>query len=735
MRFRLSSIISLTILILAVAIKFGNFVVVNQLQLATFDVFQQNHPRPYSPQPVRIVDIDDESLALVGQWPWPRTKLATLTQNLTEMGAAAIAFDVVFAEKDRTSPKQIAELWDDHASLKPLIHQLPDHDALFAESIAQSNVVTGFVLTSQLSRRLPDIKAGYSHAGADPKPFVMPFTGSVNSIRPLEEAAAGNGALNSSPDRDGILRRVPLIFRISDRLIPSLAAESLRIAQGAGSYIVKSSDASGSTNFNENTGITHIKIGGFSVPTDATGTFWMHYTEEVPERYVPAWKVVDATSGLDPALIEGHIVLIGTSAAGLKDIRSTPLNPVTSGVEVHAQALEQILSDSFLHRPDWVEGAEMLGMILIGLALIFLLARLGALWGAVFTAITLTSAIGLCWYLFVHHQLLIDPVTPSLAILMVYFSESLIRYISTEREKRQVRDAFSHYMSPDLVNELAANPDSLKLGGEMKEMTVLFLDIRGFTTISEGFDAQGLTHFINQFLTPMTDVILSHRGTIDKYMGDCIMAFWNAPLDDPDHARHACIASLKMYQALNTLNQQRKEESETENVAFLPIHIGVGLNTGECCVGNMGSDQRFDYSVLGDAVNLASRLEGQSKTYGVDVVIGNATHHAVADMATLELDLIRVKGKTQPEHIFALLGDDSLAARESFQQFRDQFHAMLKAYRSQAWDDARQLLHHCRSFEEVNLQTLFDLYEARMEDYRHQPPGEAWDGVFVATSK
>jgi len=735
MRFRLSLIISLTILIAAVAIKFANFSVVHQLQLATFDMFQQQHPRTYTPQPVRIVDIDDESLALVGQWPWPRHKLAALTRRLTEMGAAAIAYDVVFAERDRTSPTQLAEQWSKSEEITALMRSLPDHDQMFAEAIAESNVVTGFVLTSQISQRLPDIKAGYSHAGADPRPYVMPFTGSVNSIEPLEAAATGNGALNSSPDRDGILRKVPLIFRVGNRLSPSLAAEALRIAQGARSYIVKSSDASGQSNFGENTGITDIKIGAFSVPTTATGTFWMHYTKDVPERYIPAWQVLDATSNLDPALVEGHIILIGTSAAGLKDIRSTPMNPVTSGVEVHAQALEQILAGEFLHRPDWVEGAEILGMLVVGLILITLLARLGALWGAVFTVLVLGGAIGLCWHLFVNHQLLIDPVTPSLAILMVYLSESLIRYISTEREKRQVRDAFSHYMSPDLVAELAENPDSLKLGGEMKEMTVLFLDIRGFTTISEGYDAEGLTHFINRFLTPMTDVILSHRGTIDKYMGDCIMAFWNAPLNDPDHATHACIASLEMYKALDQLNQQRQKEAHTENVTYLPIQIGIGLNTGECCVGNMGSDQRFDYSVLGDAVNLASRLEGQSKTYGVDIVIGEQTCHQVHTMATIELDLIRVKGKTKPERIFALLGDETMAASDAFKALQQQVQAMLDAYRTQRWQAALEALQQCRANPCADVTTLCDLYEGRIRAYQKEPPEESWDGVFIATSK
>ena len=311
----------------------------------------------------------------------------------------------------------------------------------------------------------------------------------------------------------------------------------------------------------------------------------------------------------------------------------------------------------------------------------------------------------------------------------------LIIYLRTETERRQVRRAFSRYLSPAVVEQLAAHPEKLTLGGEMKPMTMLFCDIRDFTTISEKFDAEKLTRFINRFLTPMTDIILEGKGTIDKYMGDCIMAFWNAPLDDPEHAKNACRSALAMRDKLGRLNEVWRADAKSEGRDFAPVRVGTGLNTGVCAVGNLGSDQRFDYSVVGDDVNLASRLEGQSKTYGVDIVIGENTRAEAEDFATLELDLITVKGKTQPTRVYALLGDETLKNDPDFQTLNERHQAMIEAYRGQVWQRARELVDECRALSDSRLVTLYDLYEERIEDYAENPPGADWDGVYVALRK
>ena len=509
--------------------------------------------------------------------------------------------------------------------------------------------------------------------------------------------------------------------------------------QGAQTYIIRASGASGEESFGQVTGINNVRIGNVIVPTDANGAVYLHYTESEPSRYVPAWTVFDES--VDPNLIAGHILIVGTSAAGLQDQRSTPLNPVIPGVEIHAQLMEMMTLElagaepAYLERPDWANGAEIVYLIVLGLLMILVLPRWGAMWSAVFGLSLIGVAIYGSWYAFTELRFLLDPIFPSAVILFIYIVESLMSYLKTEAEKEQVRGAFQHYLSPALVEQLADNPDQLALGGETKQMTLLFSDIRGFTTISEGFDAEGLTSFINKFLTPMTDIILSAKGTVDKYMGDCIMAFWNAPLDDEDHARNAAHAALDMMDRLAELNAEWKAEAEANNRKYVPINVGVGLNTGDCCVGNMGSDQRFDYSVLGDDVNLASRLEGQSKNYGVDIVLGENTKNLIDDMALIELDLIQVKGKTEPVHIYALMGDEEFATQPAFKELAQNHQQFLEDYRRQSWDTASSYIEAYNSETNGKLGALYNLYEERIKEFVANPPSPDWDGVFVATSK
>ena len=708
---------------------------VEQIQHKAFDAFQRAKPRPYEPVPVRIIDIDDESLRRLGQWPWPRTQVAQLVRRLSDLGAAVVAFDAVFAEPDRTSPSRVAELWPKSAETENLRRQLtrlPDHDRVLAQAISQAAVVLGFALVAEPNDVVPAVKAPFSYGGDGPLLYLDDFRGAVTDLPALEEAAAGNGCFSFLPELDGMARRAPLIFRRGQTLLPALSAEVLRVAQGASNYAVKSSGASGEGGYGQHTGISKIKIGRYVIPTDSKGRVWVYFTEDAPERTVSAWRVFN--KGFDKSIIEGGMVFVGTSAAGLKDMRATPLNPALPGVEMHANVVEQVLLGRFLQRPDWATGAELIYMVLLGCLLLVLLPRLGAAWCALVGGAGMAAAVGFSWRMFADRGLLIDPVFPCLTILVVYMSSSLINYLKSETERRQVRNAFSRYMHPKLVAELAKHPEKLRLGGETRDMTILFCDIRGFTTISEQFDAHGLTQMINKFLTPMTGIIMDRSGYIDKYIGDCIMAFWNAPLDDPEHARNACQAALAMHQRLAELEGVWKAEAAAEGRKFVPIHIGVGLNTGLCCVGNMGSDQRFNYSVLGDDVNLASRLEGQSKPYGVNTIIGPRTRELVAEFAALELDLIRVKGKTKPVRIFTLLGDARKAQEPGFQRHVQVHDRRLAAYRAQKWDEALALLAECRGGG-LPLEKLHDCYEERILDFQLHPPAAGWDGTFTATSK
>ena len=708
---------------------------VEAARLKVFDLYQQLRPRAYEPTPVRIIDIDDESLEKIGQWPWPRTYVAELLARVFNMGAAVVALDAVFAEPDRTSPANVLPLWPatpEVEELRKRADTLPDHDAILAEVIAQANVVLGFVFTSQAGGRAPAVKWGHAYGGDDPLPWPFSYAGTVTNLPEIERAAAGNGSFTLTPDRDLVVRRIELLFRHGDTIYPSLVAETLRVAQGASTYLIRASGAQKAPAFGEHTGITQLKVGRLEIPTDAHGRLWLHDTGHRPERFIPAWKLF--AEDFEAAEIEGKILLLGTSAAGLKDIRTTAAMTGIAGVEIHAQALEQMLLGHFLERPDWADGLELVYLMVLGVVLILLLRRFGALWCAVLGVAGVALAVGASWWLFANQRWLLDPLVPSAAVILIYLVGSLFNFLQSEAKRREVRSAFGQYLSPALVDQLAADPERLRLGGETKEMTILFCDVRDFTTVSEGFksDPQGLTRLINRFLTPTTDAILERGGTIDKYMGDCIMAFWNAPLDDAAHADHACAAALAMFEALERLNLEL--EAEAEAGSFKRLAIGVGLNTGACVVGNMGSDQRFDYTVLGDAVNLASRLEGQSKTYGVDIVMGEDTHGRVNGYATLELDLIRVKGKTEAVRVYALLGDDEVLRSEPFRRIAERHAALLAAYRAQEWRRARQLAAECRAIEAA-LSGLYELYDARIENFERQPPGPDWDGVFVAETK
>ncbi|MFY8107307.1 MAG: adenylate/guanylate cyclase domain-containing protein, partial [Elstera sp.] len=331
---------------------------------------------------------------------------------------------------------------------------------------------------------------------------------------------------------------------------------------------------------------------------------------------------------------------------------------------------------------------------------------------------------------------LIDATAPVMATLAVFMVGTYASYAAEAAQRRQIRNTFAFYLSPAMVDRLASDPNQLKLGGETRDMTLLFTDVRGFTTISEMFDAQGLTAFMNRYLTPMTDIALAHGAYIDKYIGDAIMAFWNAPLDDAEHVRHACQTVLEMRTSLIALNEELKAEAEATGKRFIPINIGMGLNTGPCVVGNMGSTQKFNYSTLGDTVNLAARLEGQSKPYHLDNIIGAATAEAATDFALLEVDLIQVKGKTVPVRIFTLIGDSALKASPNFQTLTEVHERLLSAYRGQRWDEAMRLIDECRRLSEgLSSQPLYETYVERIQEFLASPPPADWDGVYVATTK
>jgi len=733
--------LALVVLTAALVLHLFDPPAIQLMRMHGFDVLQEIFPRVEGEHPVAIVDLDEESLKALGQWPWPRTLIAELTDRLTALGAAVIGFDVYFPEPDRMSPALAAQSF---AGLDPTtraaLDKLPSNDTVFAEALRRGRVVLGETAKERDigTADLPVNRAPLARLGTDPLPYLRRYPGVVRAIPELEEAAAGLGMVTIEPEADGIIRRVPLVLAIGSELFPALSFEMLRVVTGE-SVAVRTGRY----------GIEGLLINPFTIPTDEKGRVWVHFAPHEASIYVSAKDVLNGT--IDPARIQGKLVLIGTSATGLGDNKTTPLDPWLPGVEVHAQLIETVMSGTYLSRPEWATGAELSLIAVTGLIMIVLVPITGARWTLLVLLLIGATLIGGAAYLYRFHALMIDISLPLLTTAALYTLLVYANYSREESQRRDIRRAFAQYLSPVVVEQLARDPSRLKLGGDHRSMTFLFSDIRGFTAISERYrdDPESLIALINRYMTPMTDTIQAHRGTIDKYIGDAIMAFWNAPLDNDTHARDACTAALSMIAQLAALNRALAVEAEAaklpptsgsdgtaekQRVFTHSLAIGIGINTGDCIVGNMGSEFRKNYTVLGDAVNLAARLESQSKTYGVSIVVGEGTYKHVTDFAAIELDLIAVQGKAQAVHIYTLLGAADVAATPTYRDLRSRHDAMLAAYRRQDWAEARALIASCRLFNR-ELERLYNVYETRMELFETIPPPPDWDGVHIAESK
>ncbi len=709
-------ILAAAFLLLAAALRIADPGPVAALRLSVFDTYLRLTPRSGDPaHPVRIVDIDEPSLMRVGQWPWPRTKLAEIINKLKSAGASTITVDLIFAEADRLSPGEFAKLFTEVPELAPLTSQaatLPSNDEKLAEAIAAAPVILGFAAENDSGSKPGPVRARFAFAGDDPKNFVPSFKGGIGSLPALTERAEGLGAVNWIPGSDQIVRRAPLLISVGGTLYPSLPLETLRIFLGETTIFVRSSGGSGVLSFGEKTGVDTIRVGNVELPTDASGELWLRFSRHDRKRYISAHSILDGT--FVPQEVAGRHVLLGTSAVGLLDLRATPLSPTVPGVEIHAQALEQMLSGDHLSRPAYATGAELLFLIVVGGAIAWLVYRLGAAMAAIMAAAAIGTVFAASWFAYTQAGFLFDPVYPSLAVVLLYLATSLDNYVQTERDRSRVRHAFSHYVAAPLVEELARNQDKLKLGGEMREVTILFSDVRGFTKISEGMSAEALVRFVNELFTPLSEVILAQRGTIDKFMGDAVMAFWNAPLLDAEHAGNAARAALGMISRLEIQNEVWAAEARSRGKTHTPVRIGIGLNTGNCCVGNVGSPERFDYSILGDVVNVASRLEGATKTYKFPIITGESTAKAALGFAFLEIDAVLLRGKDQPERIFALLGDETVAASEGFRKLEIAHHQLMAAISANDTAGAWRALEVCRSLNCDSLAPLYETFEGRL---------------------
>lgn len=686
----------LVVIGLLAAIRAADPFVVQTARATAFDLLQRAAPRTYLDAPVRIVDIDERSLKELGQWPWPRDRLAELVDRLHAAGAAVVAFDVLFVEPDRMSPSRLLQdpqlrstlgLGEQNADA-----ELPDNDRIFADAMRRGNVVLGFG-TSPDVEALPTVKAGFAYTGEDPAGYVNRLRGGAQLLPVLAEAAAGIGSVNIGDESSvGVVRETPLLWSDGSQLYPSMIGEALRAAQGAQTYVVHA-DADG--------GVQSLRIGAFEVPTQSSGALYLHYTPSRPDRYVSAVDLFDneRLRDLVPAL-QGRIVLIGTSAAGLFDVHKTPLGESVPGVEMHAQAIEQIINKQFLLRHDWTQGAELLAMalacLIVSLTTMYGGARVSFLIGGVVSGLIAFGA----WYAFRHQGVLLDFSFPLAGGLAVWFITTGFRYIVADKEKRQIRNAFSHYVHPTVLKEIERNHSEVRLGGENCELTVLFTDVRNFTPLSERLAPEELVAFLNVLLGRLGEEITREAGVIDKYIGDSVMAFWNAPLRQPDHARRACAAALKMRAAMREMTAGKMFGLPDDVARDVPIEIGVGINSGPACVGNVGSTERFDYSAIGDAVNVAARAESACKELAYDLVVCRSTAEQVADFAFLDAGGVPLKGKAEPVPVAILVGDETMKASPRFAEFEARYQELIEALRSGRTQAAEQALEACQGLVE-----------------------------------
>ena len=722
---------------------------VNRLEAIVYDTrLALTMPRTVDPRIV-ILDIDDKSLAErdkggEGRWPWPRDRMALLLDKLFDhYQIAIVGIDVVFAERDESSglkvlqqlaQKEMKDVAGFQSALKQLQPQL-DYDEIFANHMRNRAIVLGYTFNywSAESGGAPATTIGQL-----PQP-VLPsgtftgknigfykFEGHTANLPEFQKAAASAGHFSMEPDADGILRRVPMLAEYKGAYYESLSLAMVRMLIGMPNVVPGYPSDNALILSKKYSGLEWLEVGNIKVPVDEAVTALIPYRgKQKSFQYVSAVDVLNERVALDD--LKSKIVLIGTTASGLLDLRATPVEAVYPGVEVHANLISGMIDRNIKQKPPYVIGAEFLSLLVAGLAMALLLPLLNPLKSLLVTLAVLMTVLFTNLLVF-HVGNLVLPLASGLMLISLLFALNMTYgYFVETRGKRQITGLFGQYVPPELVDEMARNPESFSMEGESREMTVLFTDVRGFTTISEGLDPKQLSQLMNEFLTPLTEVIYKHRGTVDKFMGDCIMAFWGAPFADPAHARNGILAGLEMHQILKKLKPEFQARGWPE------IRIGVGLNTGRMSVGNMGSKLRTAYTVMGDAVNLASRLEGITKEYGADIIVGEGTKDAVPDVVFRELDRVRVKGKDEAVTIFEPFGMQGQVDKAKLEEIK-LYTQFLRLYRAQDWDQAELQLFNLQ--KQVPGNSLYShTFVERITYLRANPPGKGWDGAFTFTTK
>ncbi|WP_367647959.1 CHASE2 domain-containing protein [Ruegeria arenilitoris] len=687
---------------------------VRMSRLIYFDVLQRLSPRAFDPDlPVRVVDIDETSLENWGQWPWPRTLLTQMVERLGEYGAASIAFDMLFAEPDRYSPSRLLSdpALADILSAKEEAAQL-DNDILFGAEVSNWPVVMG--VAARLTGGDQDIapKAGIVEIGENPAAGLVSVPHWTPLAPPLDRDATGIGGVNVSPlGGTGVVRRVPVLWQGPSGVLPGLGLEALRVATGEPVIFIEGAQGEAGI-------VLSVELAGLVLPTTENGEVWVRYRPDDPGLYLSANDILQSAD--DPVLrsqIEGRIVLIGTSAAGLFDMHQTALGESVPGVSIHAQVIEQALLGDMLTRSDVTAALELLAFIILGVVVTVVMSSFGAVASFMAGGIAAAVVVGVSWLAFQNQSVLFDATFPLAGGMANFGLLSGYLFISTEREKRVIRRIFSHYVAPEILDEMDATGHQLQLGGETQEITVMFSDIRGFTPLSERVSATDLVALLNELFSVIGDRILHEKGTIDKFIGDAVMAFWNAPVPVEQHPLLAAQAALQMRRALAEFNA-----SDTMR-GHPPIALATGCATGMACVGNIGSRRRFNYTVIGDVVNVAARIEQSCRQVEYDILISSSVSQAAGvDLAMLEAGLVHLKGKTELEPIFALVGDSALAHSADFRKLQEMHQDLTTAIRARRSHDEIQRLSEACSIQaglvEPGLRAFYAALPGRSADFR-----------------
>ena len=663
------ALLPLVVLALLLQVQFRDPSFRARLRDQSFDQLQKRYPGAYSDDiPVRVVAIDDASLAAVGQWPWPRTVLAQVIDQLTALGANVVVLDMLLAEADRTSPEQVRQFWPQDPRLDAVLAHYPAHDHLLAASFARSRVVAGVAANNHTPpQRLAPPQALMQSVGGDARDWLLGWTGGLAYLPPLAQAARGSGVVTIVPDQDGILRSMPLLSLVGDELFPSLGLEALRLYLGADAVRARvlSPKAAGWT---QRAGIAGLELGSEAfLPTSRDARIWLHARPYQSARYVSA---IDVLRGkVDPRSIKDHMVFIGATSVGLGDVVRTPFGEVVPGLEGHVQLVEQLLTHEYLLRPDWENSGFTLLLLAYGAALALMLSVLRPVWSVALMVAAIAGLFALSAWLFQRHYLLLDPIFPALGVLALFLSMAVPRYLYTEREQRWIRTAFSRYVSPNRVKFLQEHPETLSLGGEYRECSFVMTDLAGFTSMMEKYEPAMLSALLNEYLNGMIETAFAHEGTLDRIVGDAVAVMFSAPVEQADHAARAVACALAMDRFAHAFSQKQQQ---------LGIPFGktrIGVNTGLVMVGNFGGKVMLDYRALGDAINTAARLETLNNHLGTRISVSESSVSQCPGFHGRPAGRLVLKGKKNAITVYEPLTEDA-ALSERVQQYRDAYALM-----------------------------------------------------------